>query len=164
MILARYQGVRLRSWIEQTLEGRFRLTINREKTKIVQLQEPGSSLDFLGYTFRYDQDLKGRSHRYLNIFPSRKATAKARETIRDLTSPQRCFMPVTEMIGQINQWSTGWTNYFGYGYPRVAFRAMHSFIVNRLTNHLQRRSQRAYRAPAGKSFYAHVHDLGLKRL
>ena len=71
---------------------------------------------------------------------------------------------VTEMIGQINQWSTGWTNYFGYGYPRVAFRAMHSFIVNRLTNHLQRRSQRAYRAPAGKSFYAHVHDLGLKRL
>lgn len=164
VILARYQGVRLRSWIEQTLEGRFRLTINREKTKIVQLQESGSSLDFLGYTFRYDQDLKGRSHRYLNLFPSHKATAKARETIRDLTSPKRCFMPVTEVIGQINQWSTGWTNYFGYGYPRVAFRAMHNFIVTRLTNHLQRRSQRAYRAPAGKSFYAHVHDLGLKRL
>ncbi len=87
VILARYQGVRLQGWIEQTLEGRFRLTINREKTKIVRLQEEGSSLDFLGYTFRYDRDLKGRSHRYLNVFPSRKATAKARETIRDLTCP-----------------------------------------------------------------------------
>ena len=94
----------------------------------------------------------------------RKATTKARDTIRDLTRPSRCFMPVTQMIRQINQWSTGWTNYFGYGYPRVAFRAMHSFIVKRLTNHLRRRSQRAYCPPVGKSFYAHVHDLGLKRM
>ena len=164
VILARYQSVRLRNWIEQTLEGRFKLTINREKTKIVKLREAGSSLNFLGYTFRYDRDLQGRPHRYLNIFPSRKAMEKARETIRDLTSPQRCFLPVVQMIGQINVWSTGWTNYFGYGYPRVAFRSMHNFIVNRVTNHLRRRSQRAYRPPVDKSFYAHVHDLGLKRL
>lgn len=164
VILARYQGARLRDWIEQTLEGRFKLTINREKTKIVKLWEAGSSLDFLGYTFRYDLDLHGRPHRYLNIFPSRKALAKARETIRDLTSPQRCFLPVVQMIGAINSWSTGWTNYFTYGYPRVAFRSMHHFIVDRVTNHLRRRSQRAYRPPAGKSLYAHVHDLGLKRL
>jgi hypothetical protein len=36
--------------------------------------------------------------------------------------------------------------------------------VERLTKHLQRRSQRAYRPPEGKTFYAHVQDLGLKRL
>lgn len=164
VILARYQGDRLRNWIEQTLEGRFKLTINREKTKIVKLWEEGSLLNFLGYTFRYDRDLHGRPHRYLNIFPSRKAMAKARETIRDLTSPKRCFMPVLPMIGAINAWSRGWTNYFGYGYPRMAFRSIHHFIVDRVTNHLRRRSQRAYRPPAGKSLYAHVHDLGLKRL
>ena len=163
VILARFQGVQLRSWIEQTLETRFKLTINREKTKVVKLSEPGSSLDFLGYTFRYDKDLKGRAKRYLNIFPSRKAMAKARDTIRDLTSPKRCFMPVVAMIAEINQWQTGWTNYFGYGYPRVAFRAIHSYTVAKVTNHLQRRSQRAYRPPVGKSFYAHVHDLGLRR-
>ncbi len=46
----------------------------------------------------------------------------------------------------------------------MAFRDLHSFIVIRITNHLRRRSQRAYRPPVGKSFYAHVHDLGLKRL
>jgi RNA-directed DNA polymerase len=164
VILARYQGNRLRNWIEQTLEGRFKLTINREKTKIVRLHEASESLDFLGYTLRYDRDLKGRPHRYLNISPSRKAMAKARETIRDLTSPKRCFMPVVQMIGEINAWSRGWTNYFGYGYPRMAYRSMHHFIVDRVTNHLRRRSQRAYRPPGGKSFYAHVHDLGLKRL
>lgn len=164
VILARYIGDRLQSWIEQTLESRFKLTINREKTKIVKLQEPGASLDFLGYTFRYDKDLLGRPHRYLNIFPSRKAMVKARETIRHLTSSARCFLPAIQMIGLINAWSKGWTNYFGYGYPRKAFRSMHAFIVARVTTHLRRRSQRAYRAPAGTTFYAHVHDLGLRRL
>jgi len=163
VILARFQGVQLRGWIEQTLETRFKLTINREKTKVVKLFQPGSSLEFLGYTFRYDKDLQGRAHRYLNIFPSRKAMAKARDAIRDLTCPKRCFMPVVAMIAEINQWQTGWTNYFGYGYPRVAFRALHSYTVEKVTNHLRRRSQRAYRPPAGKSFYAHVHDLGLRR-
>ena len=29
----------------------------REKTRIVDLKEEGASLDFLGYTFRYDLDL-----------------------------------------------------------------------------------------------------------
>ncbi|MCY3005859.1 MAG: reverse transcriptase domain-containing protein [Planctomycetota bacterium] len=71
VILAWYQGNQLQRWIEQTLEGRFRLTINRDKTKIVKLNDIGSTLDFLGYTFRYDRDLKGRTHRYLNIVPSR---------------------------------------------------------------------------------------------
>ena len=163
VILARYQGVQLQGWIEQTLETRFKLTINREKTKVVKLRHPGSSLDFLGYTFRYDKDLKGRARRYLNITPSRKAMAKARDAIRDLTCPKRCFMPAVAMIATINQWQTGWTNYFGYGYPRVAFRSIHAYTVEKLTIHLRRRSQRAYRPPIGKSFYAHVHDLGLRR-
>jgi RNA-directed DNA polymerase len=163
VILARWQGDRLRNWIAQLLEGRFRLTINREKTRIVNLNTVGSSLDFLGYTFRYDRDLKGRDHRYLNVFPSRKAQAKAREAIRVLTGPKQCFKPVTRMIAEINRWQTGWTNYFGYGYPRVAFRDLHSYIVEKLTQHLRRRSQRAYRPPAGETFYAHVHGLGLRR-
>ena len=38
------------------------------------------------------------------------------------------------------------------------------YIVERLTRHLQRRSQRAYRPPAGASFYAHLQALGLQRL
>jgi RNA-directed DNA polymerase len=163
VILARWQGARLRNWIEQLLEGRFRLTINREKTRVVDLNAAGSSLDFLGYTFRYDRDLKGRDHRYLNVFPSHKAQGKAREAIRVLTSPKQCFKPVVQLIAEINQWQTGWTNYFGYGYPRVAFRRLHHYVVEKLVNHLRRRSQRAYRPPAGTTFYAHVHALGLRR-
>ena len=43
--------------METLLEGRFQLTINREKTRVVRLSEPRTSLDFLGFTFRYDRDL-----------------------------------------------------------------------------------------------------------
>ena len=56
VILARYQSGRLIAWIEEPLEGRFRLTINREKTRVVKLNQPGQSLTFLGFTLRYDRD------------------------------------------------------------------------------------------------------------
>ncbi|MFN9414676.1 MAG: group II intron maturase-specific domain-containing protein, partial [Pirellula sp.] len=74
-----------------------------------------------------------------------------------------CFMPVVSMIADINAWQTGWVNYFRYGYPRRAFRAIHAYTVEKLTKQLKRRSQRPYCPPAGKSFYAHLHDLGLRR-
>jgi RNA-directed DNA polymerase len=164
VILARYQGRELIEWVETTLEARFKLVINREKTRIVNLNQPGSSLDFLGFTLRYDRDQYGRSQRYLNVRPSKKAVARARDKLRDLTSSRRCFMPVTDMINDVNCWMRGWSAYFRHGYPRVAFRAVHQFAVARLTHHLQRRSQRPFRPPEGRSFYAHLHALGLQRL
>ena len=72
VILARYVGDRLTQWIESQLEGRFRLTINRKKTRVVNLRQPGATLDFLGFTFRYDRDLHGRDHRYLTCSHRRK--------------------------------------------------------------------------------------------
>lgn len=161
VILARYQGERLVRWVEDTLEGRFQLTINREKTRIVNLDQPGQGLDFLGFTLRYDRDLKGRARRYLNVSPSKKAVARARDKLRELTSHRRCFMPLPDMIGEVNCWMRGWSAYFRHGYPRKAFREVHRFAVARLTTHLQRRSQRAFRPPEGQSFYAHLHALGL---
>ena len=47
-------------WIESKLEGWLGLEINREKTRVVNLKEEGASLDFLGFTFRYYDELKGR--------------------------------------------------------------------------------------------------------
>jgi RNA-directed DNA polymerase len=163
VVLARFQSIRIRSWLEELLEGRFKLTINREKTRVVLMRQPGASFDFLGYTFRYDKDLQGRAGRYLNVQPSAKALARARTRLRELTRPQRCFMPIPEIIAEVNQWLTGWQAYFSYGYPRSAYRSVHRFMVSRLSCHLNRRSQRAYRPPRHKSFYAHLHDLGLKR-
>jgi RNA-directed DNA polymerase len=59
VVLARYQGSPLTEWIESKLEGWLGLEINREKTRVVRLNEEGASLDFLGFTFRYYDDCKG---------------------------------------------------------------------------------------------------------
>jgi RNA-directed DNA polymerase len=164
VILARYQSRRLIDWTESLLEGRFRLTINRKKTRVVNLNQPGASVDFLGFTFRYDRDLAGRGHRYLNVFPSKKSLSRVRDRIREMTGRNRCWMPIGEMIGQLNGMLQGWKNYFRHGYPRMAFRHVNWFLVERLAGHLKRRSQRAYRIPEGTSFYAHVQALGLQLL
>ncbi|WP_439650245.1 group II intron reverse transcriptase/maturase [Aquisphaera insulae] len=164
VVLARYQGRQLIGWIEGTLEGRFGLTINREKTRVVNMNEPGQELNFLGFTLRYDRDRYGRDRTYLNVTPSDKAMARAREKVRELTGPGRCFMPIVQMIGELNRWSKGWGGYFRHGYPRQSFRAVNRFMRERLTRHLNRRSQRAYRQPGGVSTYAHLQSLGLQAL
>jgi RNA-directed DNA polymerase len=164
VILARYQSRPLIDWVESLLEGRFRLTINRTKTRVVNLNQVGASLNFLGYTFRYDRDLIGRGHRYLNVFPSEKALARLRDKVREQTDSNRCFIPIDELIGRLNWLLSGWKNYFRHGYPRMAFRDVNWFVLRRLAGHLQRRSQRAYRIPEGHSLYAHMQALGLRLL
>ena len=64
----------LRGYIEERLETWIGLEINREKTRVVDLKEEEASLDFLGYTFRYDRDLGARAG-YLNMVPSKKSPA-----------------------------------------------------------------------------------------
>jgi RNA-directed DNA polymerase len=164
VILARYVSGRIEAFVEQTLQGRFDLVVNRDKTQTVKLNSPGASLNFLGYMFRYDRDLMGRDRRYLNLCPSAKALQRERDKLREMTGPKKCFLPIPVLIEQINQSVAGWGNYFGYGYPRKAFRQINHFVRERLIQHLRRRSQRPYRPPGQTSWYAQLHKLGLKPL
>jgi RNA-directed DNA polymerase len=161
VVMARYIGSRIVEFIEGKLEGWMGLGINREKTKIIKMREPKARLDFLGYSFRYDRDLKGRPKHYLNMFPSKKSLKREREALRERTAAWRSFMPITELIAEINQHLRGWANYFSIGYPRVAYRQINWFVLRRLEKHLNRRSQRAYRCPEGESMYHHLHKMGL---
>lgn len=164
VVLARRQGDRLIRWIESKLEGRMGLTINREKTSIVRLKEEEARLDFLGFTFWYAPDLRGRRHRYLRMEPSKKALARERDKLRELTDKRLCFMPVPEMIRKINRHLRGWANYFNHGYARAALRQVNRFVQERLVNHLRRRSQRPFVPPKGVSYYEHLEHMGLVSL
>ena len=164
VVLARYQGTRLRGWTESKLEGGRSLEINREKTRVVNLQEEGASLDFLGFTFRYDEDLQGRGRRYLNVSPSAKALKKEREKLHAMTDHRQCCKPIPQLMEELNRHRKGWRNSFDFGYPRVAFRGIHTYLRYRLTQHLRRRSQRPFRPPEGVSYYEQIQRFGLGRL
>ena len=164
VVLARDQGTRLTGWIESKLEDWLGLEINREKTRVVNLKEEGASLDFLGFTFRYYEDLQGRGWRYLNVSPSAKARKKEREKLHEMTDHRQCYKPIPKLIEGLNRHLEGWKNYFDFGYPRMAFRNINTYVCCRLTQHLRRRSQRSYRPPEGVSFYRQIQRLGLVKL
>jgi len=161
VILARYIGVDLRTFIENKIEAWLGLELNRDKTRIVELDRAGESLDFLGFTFRYDRDLRGREWRYLNTVPSVKALRVERRRLHEMTDSRHCFVPIPQLIERINRHMSGWRNYFDYGYPRKAFRAMNRYVRQRLEQHLRRRSQRPFRPPGGSSYHGHLARLGL---
>ena len=163
VVMARYQGYRIDEWLDAKLEGWLGLSINREKTKVVNLGQ-AESLDFLGFTFRYDRDLYGSDKTYLNVTPSKKSLKKARDAIREKTGPSKCYKPTPEVVKDLNIFLRGWSNYFEFGYPRKAFRDVCHYARQRMVTHLNRRSQRKYHRPKGMSHYQYLQELGLQRL
>jgi len=160
VVLARFQGQKLRRFVESAIEGRLGLVVNHEKTSTVNLRQ-GGSLDFLGFTFRYRDDLQGRGHKYLNLCPSTKALARERDKLRAMTDKSMCFKPIPALVRDLNRHLKGWANYFDFGYPRMAFREINRHVRIRLSRHLKRRSQRRYRPPKDRSLYQHLQDMGL---
>jgi RNA-directed DNA polymerase len=103
VLAPRYVGQELNRFIEDKLENWLGLEINREKTRVVNLKEKGASLDFLGFTFRYHDDLKGRGWQYLNVSPSAKALKKEREKLKEMTGSDQCFQPIPKLIESLNR-------------------------------------------------------------
>ena len=161
VVLARYQGERLSGWIESKLEDWMGLEINRDKTRVINLKQEGEKLDFLGYTFRYDRDVRGRGHRYLNVTISQKALKRERQRLREMMSKERGFVPLPKLIEELNGHLRSWANYFSYGYPRKGSRQINAYVRDRLTQHVRHRSQRPFRPPEGVSYYEHFNRMGL---
>jgi RNA-directed DNA polymerase len=89
---------------------------------------------------------------------------RERDKLREMTGPDKCLVPVQTLIGQINLHLKGWSNCFGKGYPRVAFRQINRFVQERLERHLKRRSQRPFGIKTDWTWYAELQQLGLEPL
>lgn len=161
VVLARYMGPRITRFVEMKIEDWLGLKINREKTRVFDARTPGQTLDFLGYSLRYDRDLYGRDRRWWRLFPARKSVQKQRQWLRDNINARHSFEPLPELITRVNRHFTGWKSYFALGHPRRDCRALNQQVQQRLVHHLKRRSQRAYRKPEADSWYAHLQKLGL---
>jgi RNA-directed DNA polymerase len=162
VVMAKFIDHRIIGFIEEKIERRLGLVINREKTRVVQMTDEGATLDFLGYTFRLSRShQRGGGRRYWRAEASSKAQLRARDKLREHTSARYCWMPIKEVVDRTNAFLRGWLAYFSKGNPANARWNLVRFAEQRLIRHLRRRSQRPYRPPEGVSFFQHVHDLGL---
>jgi RNA-directed DNA polymerase len=162
VVMARFIDHRIVGFIEEKIERRLGLVINREKTRVVQMRDEDATLDFLGYTFRLSRSHRpGGGPRYWRAEASSEAQKRARDKLRELTSSRFCWMPIKDVVARTNALLRGWLGYFSKGYPAKARWNLVRFAEERLVRHLRRRSQRPYRPPEGVSLFQHVHDLGL---
>jgi RNA-directed DNA polymerase len=165
VVLAQRAQAEIEEFLESKLTGWLNLEINRDKTRRVDLRAKGASLDFLGFTFRWDRDkFYGTNRRYLNVFPSKKAQERERQKLHQMTGAQGRWKPVSHLIADLNRHLRGWANYFAFGYPTPAFRAMDWYLLTRLRQNLRRRSQRPYVLPEGMDCNTYFRQQGLLSL
>ena len=84
--------------------------------------------------------------------------------MRELTASTRSLVPVDILMRDVSRYLAGWGRYFAHGYPRRIFNRADGFVIERLTRHLRRRSQRPFRPPEGTPFLAHLQASGLRLL
>jgi len=145
----------------KTILSRMGLTLNEEKTRMVQASE--TAFKFLGFTIRYDRDLKGRDKRYWNIIPSEKSEKKIRQKINDILHSCGHYGP-TELKKVLNARIRGWLNYYevpGVSYPAMSKRRLRYYLYERLNRYYNRKSQRRSRLYGHQAFELLVNKYGL---
>jgi RNA-directed DNA polymerase len=165
VVLARYVGPRIECWLQGLLEARMGLRINRQKTRVRRVEPGGATLDFLGYSLRWERDLHGRAHHYLSLHPSEKAVKRLRAKVRAKTCAGQGWKPIGMLVGELNALLRGWWNYFGRFHRHTVRSKVNVYVDARMVQHLRRRSQRPLRPPKNLSWYAYLHArLGLLRI
>lgn len=140
----------------------MKLKLNGDKSKMVNAFD--ESFDFLGHTFRLDDDVLGRKFRkYWNVEPSSKSQKKVREKIREYLG-HNGHKPPQDVANDLNTITRGWINYFsikGVTYPNKAKRNLRYYLRGKLTRYYKRKSQRKSKLYNQGAFKVLVSKYGL---
>lgn len=140
---------------------RMGLTLNEKKTRQIDARE--ESFNFLGFTIRYDRDIKGRNTKYWNIAPSLKSEMKIRDKVREyLGTHGHC--KAQDIAGDLNSLLRGWLNYYsipGVSYPAMSKRRLRHYLQTRLYRYYNRKSQRKSRLYRQNAFEVLVENYKL---
>jgi RNA-directed DNA polymerase len=140
VILSRGRAVEALAWTKAVMI-KLGLTINEAKTSLKDARE--DRFDFLGYSFG-PICYKGTRKWYLSASPSKKSVQRLKVKASNLLVPANTE-PWPEVLGKLNSMLQGWSNYFCHGTRRAAYRAIDSYVYERVRNFLVRRHKVAGR-------------------
>lgn len=105
------------------------LRLHPDKTHVVDLEEPGSGFDFLGYHFTRTRH-----------WPRKKSLKKLKDAIR-LRTRRTNGKSLQSIITEVNRILKGWMGYFKHS-PKTTFKRIDSWVRRRLRSLLRTRSGR----------------------
>ncbi|MBA4379839.1 MAG: reverse transcriptase [Anaerolinea sp.] len=111
------------------------LQIHEDKSRVVDMNIPGSNFEFLGFHFEH-------SHRKDSIirWPRQSSTQKLRDRIREIT-PRCNGHSMSDLVEAMNPTLQGWFTYFRSS-NICTFTTLDSWIRGRLRNILRKRTGR----------------------
>jgi len=115
------------------------------KTRIVELAVGGEGFDFLGFHHRMvrSRGIHGRGGiEFLARWPSDRAMRRAHDRITELTVRSRLWLPVEEVVKDLNRFLRGWAGYFRCGHSAARFHTITQHARDRLALFIGKRHKR----------------------
>jgi hypothetical protein len=142
---------------------RLGLTLHPDKTRVVDVRDGQQGFDFLGFRHQKVESWRWRGKRYLQYWPSRRASQRVRARINAITAPRaRLREAVRSIVEELNLVLRGWGAYFRVGNAGQTFRQLDQYVRERLSLFLQKkagRSGRLWKVQCRLESYATTHRI-----
>jgi RNA-directed DNA polymerase len=109
------------------------LTINEQKTKIVDFKDPKQSFPFLGFDYRHRKTRQGKDG--ILRTPRRQARIKLQQKIKATFKAKR-GRSLEEVVEIINPILRGWVNYFRIGNSGRCFSVIKDWVQKKVRRHI----------------------------
>jgi group II intron reverse transcriptase/maturase len=109
------------------------------KTRLVCVDQDGEGFDFLGFHHRMVESFSKPGFRFLARWPSARAMQAARTRISELTDRRLLFLPVEEVVTNLNRYLTDWAGYFRRGNSTTQFHKLDLYVAERLARFIGKR-------------------------
>ncbi|HWB82588.1 MAG TPA: group II intron reverse transcriptase/maturase [Bryobacteraceae bacterium] len=119
------------------------VTLNREKTKIVDTQK-GEAFGFLGFDLRRKRKREKAGY-YIYMTPKKKARKAIKAKIRDIIATGGA-LTAAEIVARINAAVAGWVTYFRVGNSSRAFSEVRDYMEMKVRTLLTRRKRQRKRS------------------
>jgi len=122
-----------RRLVEETVK--LDVTMNEEKTRVVDLARHGATFTFLGFEFRRVRNKRGK---WMPLYmPRMKARTKLLGKLREVFRHHES-QPVRLVIDRINPILRGWANYFRIGHASRCFHYVRYWVEQKVRRHMMR--------------------------
>ena len=133
-------------WLEKAVRKRLHeeltklaLTINQEKSSVIDLYKPKSYFEFLG--FRFKRVISHKRKPWIQSTPKPAAVQKLRTKIKETFRCNR-MRSINETVQKVNPMLRGWVNYFRIGNSGQCFSKLREWVEKKVRRHVRKAQQK----------------------